>query len=192
MRVTMWNFVKIGQTVAEICDFKVSQNGGPLHLGLSKIQIFAGLYLKLILEATWRTDAAAALPRRTQHDGDQSICLQKVSEYRDSTAPALQQSTGRQWSRSSVRPVSNGSTTIHWSPVTAVKCPACVYWISLQRSTQSTTNCCYLDSIARLGSEVKPTNGSSPTCRAGRTALYMAQEHHQLFKWPVLYRRVQF
>ena len=45
----------------------------------------------------------------------------------------------------------------------AVRCLVSVCWISRQRSTQLTTNCCCIDLIARLESGVRPRNGSSPT-----------------------------
>ena len=45
MRVTVSNFVIIGQTVAEILRFMVFQNGGRRHLGFSKIQIFNSWYV---------------------------------------------------------------------------------------------------------------------------------------------------
>jgi len=110
---------------------------------------------------------------RTHHDAHQSVRLQEVSQYRDSIASALQRFTGCHWSWSSV-----------WSVST---------WSQQRRWTQSATNCCYFDSIGRLGSKVRPMNGSSPTCQAGRTALYKAEKHHhQLSKWPVPYRRVQY
>jgi len=43
----MPNFLKIGQTVAEIWRFNGFQNGGRRHLGFKKIRNFVGLSAKL-------------------------------------------------------------------------------------------------------------------------------------------------
>jgi len=85
------------------------------------------------------------------------------------------------------------SSSIYSLSLITVRCPVSVYWIARRRSTQSTTNCCYIDWIRRLESEVRPRNGSSPIPDGQIVLRYIRRENLIGYsKWRSPYRRVQF